>query len=126
MDNKMEVQSENLLPDSGFGFWWVKVPVKKGTKIIGAGMMDGIVCKEEELHEWVSQQFAAECNQRGGKYYNFRSSNPLINGSSSNQVEFLKKAVEEGIEVLGNLTSTNKDLNKDIENWKKELLDKTK
>lgn len=62
----------SLLPDSAYSFWWVKVPTKKGNMVLGAGLMEGIVCTENELHEWVSQQFRMESKERGGKCTTFR------------------------------------------------------
>ena len=103
-----------IKPDSAFPFYWIIIenknidPMKQ--KVIGVGNMEGIVCEKKELLDWVSFQFNTEAQSK------------KVKATSIGQVEFLKKAVEEGIDVLNELSEKNNKLAQEIENWKRGLL----
>jgi len=102
-----------IKPDCGFPFHWVIVPQKNGEDmVLGAGKMDGIVCSKAELFQWVSRQFAMEEAMQKGK----QATQPQA--TSKEQIEFIKKAIEEGLEVLKGVSSKNNKIAKEFKIWK--------
>lgn len=106
----------HLQPDSAFPFSWFIISGKTAVeqKVIGMGQMDGVMCKKQELFDWVGQQFAAE--QSSG-YIKLNAMQ-----QTQDQIDIIKRAVEEGLEVLEQVSSHNNKLSKEIRDWKKELL----
>jgi hypothetical protein len=109
-------------PDSAFPFHWVIVPQKNGKDmVLGAGKMDGIVCSKEELFQWVARQFAIEKAMQTGMEKAIQQSKatpqiPQI--TSKEQVEFIKKAIEEGLELLKDVSGKDDKTAKEFKLWK--------
>jgi hypothetical protein len=108
-------------PDGAFPFHWVIVPQKNGKDmVLGAGKMDGIVCSKEELFQWVARQFAMEKAMQMG----MEKPKEVQQITSREQVEFIKKAIEEGLEVLKEVSSKDEKVAKDFKLWKTKTLKK--
>lgn len=111
-------------PDSAFPFHWVIVPQKNGKDmVLGAGKMDGIVCSKEELFQWVARQFAIEKAMQMGMP-SMQKPKEVQQVTSREQVEFIKKAIEEGLEVLKEVSSKDEKVAKDFKLWKTKTLKK--
>lgn len=106
-------ENVSLAPDSAFPFWWIIVKQKNGKEMaVGAGKMEGLVCSKEELYQWVEKQFELEKTMSQG----VKSFQPQ--STSQDQIEFIKKAIEEGLDTLEQVLSKNKDMAKEFKLWK--------
>lgn len=112
--NEITESDTAIKPDSAFPFHWVIVPQKSGQDmVLGAGKMDGIVCSKAELFQWVARQFALEKAMSNEMEQAIRKE-PQPQ-TSKEQVEFIKKAIEEGLEVLKEVYGENA---KEFKLWK--------
>ena len=113
MDIELPEGAVSILPDSAFPFWWILIE-RDGKEIaIGAGKMDGLVCSKEELYKWTANQFAMEAAMQIQP--SMQLAQPIRN---EGQIEFIKKAIEEGMEVLKEVASKNTNTAKEFKLWK--------